>query len=181
MVTLDEFIRESCRNDTAFQQILVGELRLRYSEVMALPVDDLVLDVAGEYGLTFGGTSSPDLELSLERLFPLKGSSIRVGLTSAPDRTGPGQLNELSFVYSVDLVRNAFGRSTALLRDIVGIETEAAPSRTVLGVARELGIQIPTLCSHPSLPPYGSCRICVVEAIWKGRSKLHTACTFPAW
>ncbi len=64
---------------------------------------------------------------------------------------------------------------------IDGVETEAEPSKTVLEVARELGIHIPTLCSHPSLPPYGSCRICVVEAIWKGRSKLHTACTFPAW
>jgi len=64
---------------------------------------------------------------------------------------------------------------------IDGIEVEPDPSKTVLEVARELGIHIPTLCYHPALPPYGSCRLCVVEAIWKGKSTLRTACTFPAW
>lgn len=64
---------------------------------------------------------------------------------------------------------------------IDGIETTPDPNKTVLEVARELGIHIPTLCYHKSLTPYGACRICVVETIWKGRSRLHTACTYPAW
>ena len=62
-----------------------------------------------------------------------------------------------------------------------GIEVEPDPSKTVLEVATELGIEIPTLCYYKPLSPYGSCRICVVEAIWQGNSKLQTACTFPAW
>jgi len=64
---------------------------------------------------------------------------------------------------------------------IDGIELEPDPSRTVLEVAREAGIEIPTLCSHKSLSPSGACRICVVETIWRGRSQLKTACTYPAW
>ncbi len=64
---------------------------------------------------------------------------------------------------------------------IDGIEVEANPEKTVLEVARELGIEIPTLCYHKSLVPGGLCRICVVETIWKNRSTLHTACTYPAW
>jgi len=64
---------------------------------------------------------------------------------------------------------------------IDGHEIEADPSRTVLEVAEELGIEIPTLCYYKGLTPYGACRICVVETIWKGRSRLHPACTYPAW
>jgi len=64
---------------------------------------------------------------------------------------------------------------------INGIEVEPDPERTVLEVARELGIEIPTLCNHRTLSPSGACRICVVETIWKGKSSLKTACTYPAW
>jgi heterodisulfide reductase subunit A len=62
-----------------------------------------------------------------------------------------------------------------------GKEFEADESRTVLDIARENGIDIPTLCHHRSLGPYGACRICVVEIIWGRRSRLFTACTYPAW
>ncbi|MBN1755656.1 4Fe-4S binding protein [bacterium] len=64
---------------------------------------------------------------------------------------------------------------------IDGIEVTPDPSRTVLEIATELGIEIPTLCHYKALSPYGACRICVVEVIWKGESKLQTACTFPGW
>ena len=64
---------------------------------------------------------------------------------------------------------------------IDGIEVKPDPERTVLDVAKELGIEIPTLCYHRALSPSGACRICVVETIWKGKSSLKTACTYPAW
>lgn len=62
-----------------------------------------------------------------------------------------------------------------------GKEYPADESRTVLEVARENGIDIPTLCYHKSLPPYGACRLCLVEVLWGDRSRLYTACTYPAW
>ncbi len=64
---------------------------------------------------------------------------------------------------------------------IDGIKVKPDKSRTLLEVAEELGIHIPTLCHHKSLPPYGVCRICLVESIWKGKSSLVPACAYPAW
>lgn len=62
-----------------------------------------------------------------------------------------------------------------------GKEYEGNPARTILEIARENGIDIPTLCHHKSLQPYGACRVCVVEVTWGKRSRLFTACTYPAW
>ena len=55
------------------------------------------------------------------------------------------------------------------------ISTESGT--TVLQVARQEGIDIPTLCDHPALSAVGACRICVVDI--KGQRTLQTACTFP--
>ncbi|MDI6889372.1 MAG: formate dehydrogenase subunit alpha [Thermodesulfovibrionales bacterium] len=49
---------------------------------------------------------------------------------------------------------------------------------TVLEAAQGAGIYIPTLCHHPSLPPYGGCRMCIVEI--EGMRGFPTACTTPA-
>ena len=57
------------------------------------------------------------------------------------------------------------------------IETEEG--RTVLEAARAEGIGIPTLCHHESLPPYGSCRLCVVEVTRRGRTKIEASCCLP--
>ena len=44
-----------------------------------------------------------------------------------------------------------------------GREVSGSPGMTILDLARESGITIPTLCHDPNLPAYGACRICVVE------------------
>ncbi|MGI6037763.1 MAG: formate dehydrogenase subunit alpha [Limnochordia bacterium] len=49
--------------------------------------------------------------------------------------------------------------------------------QTVLDVARENGIPIPTLCHDPRLSTFGACRLCLVEQVENGR--LITACTTP--
>ncbi|PIE53283.1 ferredoxin [Candidatus Fermentibacteria bacterium] len=56
---------------------------------------------------------------------------------------------------------------------------EAAPGQTILDVAREAGITIPTLCHIEGLPPTGACRMCVVEDTKTG--KLIPSCSAPAW
>ena len=62
---------------------------------------------------------------------------------------------------------------------INGKEVTAEKQVTVLEVARAAGIDIPTLCSHESLPPYGACRFCIVEVTQKGRTRMQTSCTLP--
>ncbi|MBA7669705.1 Ferredoxin-type protein NapF [subsurface metagenome] len=58
-------------------------------------------------------------------------------------------------------------------------EVVAEEGTTVLEAARSVGIDdIPTLCYHEALEPYGACRLCTVEIISKGRSRLVTSCTY---
>ena len=57
-------------------------------------------------------------------------------------------------------------------------QVEAKTGMTVLEAIKEAGIYIPTICYHPSLTPYGGCRLCIVE-IEKMRG-FPTACTTPA-
>ncbi len=64
---------------------------------------------------------------------------------------------------------------------IDGQKIQAEEGQTILEVARENGIEIPTLCYHPLLEPYGACRLCVVEVIRRGWSRIETSCTHPAW
>jgi heterodisulfide reductase subunit A len=56
---------------------------------------------------------------------------------------------------------------------------EAAPDETVLEVCKKNNIFIPTLCHHPSITPYSSCRLCIVEVTQKGRTKLTASCSLP--
>jgi len=62
---------------------------------------------------------------------------------------------------------------------IDGTERTAQEGMTILEAAQEAGITIPTLCYHPSVTPSGSCRLCTVEILKGGKSRLVTACTYP--
>ena len=57
---------------------------------------------------------------------------------------------------------------------IDGKEVSARAGQTILEVARENGIDIPTLCHLDGLNDVGACRLCVVEV--KGNNKLFPAC-----
>ncbi|HQK20964.1 MAG TPA: 2Fe-2S iron-sulfur cluster-binding protein, partial [Polyangiaceae bacterium] len=57
---------------------------------------------------------------------------------------------------------------------IDGRDIGAREDETILQVARENGIQIPTLCHLDGLEPIGACRLCMVEV--RGSSRLLPAC-----
>lgn len=59
-------------------------------------------------------------------------------------------------------------------------EVRAEGGVTILEAARDAGIHIPTLCYHEKLAPYGACRLCTVEISRNGRTRLVTACVYPA-
>ena len=61
---------------------------------------------------------------------------------------------------------------------INGRPLQAGDGRTILEVARENQIEIPSLCYHPCLEKLGGCRVCLVE-ITKV-PLLQPACTYPA-
>ncbi len=55
---------------------------------------------------------------------------------------------------------------------------EVAAGTTLLDAARQVGIEIPTLCYHPDLSLHGSCRVCVVEDL--NSHRLLASCVVPA-
>jgi bidirectional [NiFe] hydrogenase diaphorase subunit len=60
---------------------------------------------------------------------------------------------------------------------IDGAQVQAAKGSSVLDVAIEYGICIPHLCHVPTISDLGACRLCIVELIENGRSKVTTSCT----
>ena len=58
--------------------------------------------------------------------------------------------------------------------NIDGKTVEAEGSKTILEIARENDIYIPSLCDHPSLTAFTGCRLCLVEV--KGRKGYVPAC-----
>lgn len=44
-----------------------------------------------------------------------------------------------------------------------GVEVSGSPGTTILDLARESGVYIPTLCYDPNLTSTGACRLCLVE------------------
>lgn len=62
---------------------------------------------------------------------------------------------------------------------INGEKYQAKEDEAVFQVLRRNGIDIPYLCYHEALPPYGSCRLCMVEVIRGGKTGITTSCTLP--
>jgi hypothetical protein len=62
---------------------------------------------------------------------------------------------------------------------INGREFKAEKNATILDVARDRGIYIPTLCFNESLGPEGRCRLCMVEITQGKRTRMVTSCLFP--
>ncbi|MFC2059902.1 2Fe-2S iron-sulfur cluster-binding protein [Chloroflexota bacterium] len=58
-----------------------------------------------------------------------------------------------------------------------GVKISGQDGMTILTVAQENGIDIPTLCYRPELPIIGACRICVVEV--EGSRTLVGSCHTP--
>ena len=60
---------------------------------------------------------------------------------------------------------------------INGMPLSVPENYTILEAARELGIEIPTLCHMKNMNEIGACRICVVEV--KGARTLVASCVYP--
>ncbi|MBI9106015.1 MAG: FAD-dependent oxidoreductase [Spirochaetales bacterium] len=64
---------------------------------------------------------------------------------------------------------------------INGSPVKAEAGKTILEVAKDIGVDIPTLCYNPMLEAYGGCRLCVVEADLGRRKKIVTSCNYEIW
>ena len=62
---------------------------------------------------------------------------------------------------------------------IDGKSVQAKEGSSILENIRNLGIDMPTLCSHLELTPFGACRLCVVEVKTNGKWNLAASCEVP--
>ena len=61
---------------------------------------------------------------------------------------------------------------------INGVQVEAEKGESVIDVARRYGFEVPSLCHHHAVTPYGACRVCLVEITKGGRKKMTTSCNY---
>src|SRR3990172_5518951 len=63
---------------------------------------------------------------------------------------------------------------------IDGAEVKACEGTSILDIARQVGIEIPTLCHNDVISPFGACRLCSVEITNPhGKKKIVTSCNYP--
>ena len=63
---------------------------------------------------------------------------------------------------------------------IDGKECTCEKGEYIFDVAKRNGIFIPTLCRHDAFEDHRACcRICIVEVVQRGRSKIVTSCVYP--
>jgi bidirectional [NiFe] hydrogenase diaphorase subunit len=78
-------------------------------------------------------------------------------------------------------VRQAMKKMVTITVD--GRKIEAPLETSLLACLLGEGFDIPTLCYHEAVTPYGACRLCLVEVNQKGWKpewrKLTTSCNFP--
>jgi NADH dehydrogenase/NADH:ubiquinone oxidoreductase subunit G len=63
---------------------------------------------------------------------------------------------------------------------INGVGARVERGTTLLEAAQFMGFPIHTLCHMDGLSPYGACRLCLVEIGEGAKSRLVSACTYPA-
>jgi len=59
---------------------------------------------------------------------------------------------------------------------INGRKVRTKDGSTILENARDLKLDIPTLCHHDDLSPFGACRLCTVEVKANGKWQIATSC-----
>lgn len=61
---------------------------------------------------------------------------------------------------------------------IDGKQVKVPKGTTVYHAAKKMGIDLPIFCYHDRMPPFGACRVCLVEV--ENMPKLQTSCTLEA-
>ena len=62
---------------------------------------------------------------------------------------------------------------------MMAVNLRLKKGQTILQVATEHGIDIPTLCHNEAIEPYGACRLCIVEISKGKRTRIVTSCLYP--
>ncbi len=122
---LETFIRLAAERNKVFEEILIDELPLHYTGILALPADDLVLSVKGQYMLMLeNGMSEPEYGFGLDKLFP--GTATRLSASYSADQNFGSANSESTFRLEIvqPIAKNAFGKTNHLIEKLAGIEND---------------------------------------------------------
>jgi ferredoxin len=62
---------------------------------------------------------------------------------------------------------------------IDGRQVKVSPGQTILQAARQIGLDIPTLCHLEKCGPLTSCQVCLVKVVANGQGRLTPSCATP--
>lgn len=131
-ISLDSVVSRAALNDTEFEEILIEELTLRYQKDLRLPARDLVLSLKQEYNafLSQDRTASRSV-IGLSKLFPRSGTELSIAYEVSPSFSSDDSSGSASLGITQPIARNAFGSSTRLQEQIIGIEIDIASHQIV--------------------------------------------------
>jgi len=122
---LQEFLALAAKNDTVFESILIDRLPLAYRRDILLPVSDVILALKQQYNFYLDqDRSNPETSLSLSKLFPMSGTDVSLSYSKSSSALTAVDSSELELLISQPIAKNAFGKGTQLLDQIIGVENE---------------------------------------------------------
>lgn len=126
-LTLADFLTAAGKN-TFFEEILIDTLDLQYSEVLALPAQDVVLSVKSAYRVLFP-SDNPDRpshgfdgSVGLSKLFADSGTTLSSSLSTTPSSSGGSDSSRFSLEIAQPIARNAFGKSNRTTKKLTRVE-----------------------------------------------------------
>lgn len=124
-LTLKEFIQRATTNDVTFEAILIDQLPLQYRRDLLLPDRDVIMDVKYQHNFYLNqDRNNPEAILSLTKLFPYNGTEVSLSYSKSSSATIITDTSTLQFLISQPIAKNAFGKGTRLLDEIIGIEND---------------------------------------------------------
>ncbi|MGL1936349.1 MAG: TolC family protein [Fibrobacterales bacterium] len=130
-LSLNDFVIEACRNDLEFQNIIMDTLQFKYHQQLARTPAELLLEVTGEYGISLSGEQRPEGVVLLQQLFPRHGSALSGAVRTSRSPSTTIQNSQLEVRYSVDLWRNAFGKTELKKEALAGVENDIIRNQVI--------------------------------------------------
>ncbi|MBN2041153.1 MAG: TolC family protein [Spirochaetes bacterium] len=132
IITLQEFIRDVCRRDLTFQEILMDNLKLAYYKDLNLVSGDILLSVMSRYNFLLNDSDNNGhiTSVSLSRLFPASGTEVSASFDSSPNSMR-GRTSAFTGAVSQPIAQNAFGYINRLNERIQELDIELAKHQIV--------------------------------------------------
>ena len=122
---LKDFIQLATEKDTTFETILIDQYALKYRGDLLLPDGSLIADLKYQYNFYLDqDRNNPESTLSLSKLFPNQGTDVSVSYNKSSSAFTETDTSSLQLLISQPIAKNAFGRGTKLLDNIIGVENE---------------------------------------------------------